>query len=127
MKTMNPLLRQYGKFDVVQGKFSLYSELSGKGGRVTGYVKPLFKDVKAFDPAQDRDKGFVKRLYERLVSGISKLLENPPRDEVATKVDVRGRIDDPNTSTLQAIGNLLRNAFIEAILPGLEREARNAR
>jgi hypothetical protein len=25
---------------------------------------------------------------------------------------------------LQAIGNLLRNAFIQAILPGLEREAR---
>jgi len=124
---MNPLLRQYGKFDVVEGKFSLYSELHGKGGRVTGYVKPLFKDVKAFDPEQDRDKGFVKRMYERLVTGVSKILKNPPRDEVATKVDVGGRIDQPNTSTLQAIANLLRNAFIEAILPGLEREARSAR
>ncbi|MBM4439012.1 MAG: DUF748 domain-containing protein [Candidatus Rokubacteria bacterium] len=127
MKAMNPLLRQYGKFDVVEGKFSLYSELHGKGGRVTGYVKPLFKDVKAFDPEQDRDKGFVKRMYERLVTGVSKILKNPPRDEVATKVDVGGRIDQPNTSTLQAIANLLRNAFIEAILPGLEREARSAR
>ena len=127
MKTMNPLLRQYGKFDVVEGKFSLYSELRGRGGRVTGYVKPLFKDVKAFDPEQDRDKGFVRRLYERMVSGVSKILKNPPRDEVATKVDVDGRIDNPNTSTLQAIGNLLRNAFIEAILPGLEREVRSMR
>ena len=127
MKTMNPLLRQYGKFDVVEGKFSLYSELHGKAGRVTGYVKPLFRDVKAFDPEQDRDKGFVRRLYERIVSGVSKLLKNPPRDEVATKVDVEGRIDNPNTSTLQAIANLLRNAFIEAILPGLERESRNIR
>ena len=123
MKTMNPILRQYGKFDVVDGTFSLYSELTGKGGRVTGYVKPLFKDVKAYDPSQDRDKGFVKKLYEKLVGGVSKLLKNVPRDEVATKVDVAGRLDEPQTSTLQAIGNLIRNAFIEAILPGLERAA----
>jgi hypothetical protein len=127
MKTMNNLLRSYGKFDVVEGKFSLYSEMRGRGGEVTGYVKPLFKDIKAYDPSQDRDKGFVRRLYERIVSAASKLLENPPRDEVATKVDVKGRIDNPNTSTIQAIANLLRNAFIKAILPGLEREARSTR
>ena len=89
-------------------------------------MKPLFKDVKAYDPRQDQDKGFVKRLYERLVTGVSKLLENPPRDEVATKIDVQGRLDQPQTSTLQAVANLLRNAFIEAILPGLEREIRGA-
>jgi hypothetical protein len=127
MTTMNPILRQYGKFDVVEGTFSLYSELRGRDGAVTGYVKPLFKDVKAYDPAQDRDKGFVKKLYERLVTGVSKLLKNPPREEVATKVDVQGRLDQPQTSTLQAIGNLLRNAFIKAILPGLEREIRSSR
>jgi hypothetical protein len=125
MTTMNPLLRQYGKFDVVEGRFSLYSEMHGKAGRVTGYVKPLFKDVKAYDPQQDRDKGFVKKLYERLVNAATKVLKNVPRKEVATKVDVEGRLDQPQTSTLQAIGNLLRNAFIEAILPGLEREARS--
>ena len=124
MTAMNPLLRQYGKFDVVEGRFSLYSELHAKGGVVTGYVKPLFKDVKAYDSAQDEDKGFVKKLYERIVTGISKVLKNRPREEVATKVDVQGRIDQPQTSTIEAIGNLLRNAFIEAILPGLEREAR---
>jgi hypothetical protein len=127
MTKMNPILRQYGKFDVVEVRFSLYSELHGKGGVVTGYVKPLFKDVKAYDPKQDEDKGFVKKLYERLVNGVTRLLKNQPRKEVATKVDVEGRIDQPNTNPLQAIANLLRNAFVEAILPGLEREARRSR
>jgi hypothetical protein len=122
MRAMNPLLKRYGKFDVVQGNFSLYSELKGRKGTVTGYVKPLFKDVKAYDPEQDRDKSFAKRLYERLVTGVSKLLKNPPRDEVATKIDVGGRIDQPQTSTIQAVLNLLRNAFIKAIMPGLEQE-----
>ncbi len=125
MTRMNPLLRQYGKFDVVEGSFSLYSELHGKAGHVTGYVKPLFKDVKAYDPEQDRDKSFVKKLYERLVNAATKILKNFPRKEVATKVDVAGRVDQPQTSTLQAIGNLLRNAFIQAILPGLEHDARS--
>ena len=124
MRAMNPLLRQYGKFDVTAGTFALYSELKGRDGGVTGYVKPLFKDVKAYDPQQDRDKGFVKRLYEKVVTGVSRILKNPPRDEVATRVDVEGRLDQPQTSTLQAIGNLLRNAFIEAILPGLDQELR---
>ena len=122
MTTMNPLLRQYGKFDVVEGKFSLYTELDGKNGQVTGYVKPLFRDVKAFDPEQDRDKSFMKKLYEKLVGGVSTVLKNFPRKEVATRIDVAGEIDQPQTSVLQAIGNLLRNAFIKAILPGLERE-----
>ena len=125
MRAMNPLLKQYGKFDVVAGNFSLYSELRGRDGAVEGYVKPLFKDVKAYDPQQDQDKGFAKRLYERLITGMSKLLKNEPRDEVATKVQVAGRIDQPQTSTIAAVLNLLRNAFIKAILPGLEREVRS--
>jgi len=127
MTTMNPLLRQYGKFDVVQGKFSLYTELDGKNGQVSGYVKPLFKDVKAADPVQDRDKSFGQKLWAHVVDIAAKILKNPPRDEVATKIDVAGRIDQPQTSTLQALGNLLRNAFIKAILPGLERESSRER
>jgi hypothetical protein len=125
MRAMNPLLRQYGKFDVTKGTFSLYSEMRGRDGAVTGYVKPLFKDVKAYDPTQDEGKGFVKKLYEKLVTGVTKILKNPPRDEVATKVGIEGRLDQPQTNTLQAIGNLLRNAFIKAILPGLDEELRS--
>lgn len=121
MRAMNDLLRAYGKFDVVQGTFSLYSEVRVKNGYVNGYVKPLFKDVKAFDQEQDRDKGFVKRLWERLVGGVSKVLKNQPRDEVATKIDISGPLDSPDRSTWQAIVRLLQNAFVRAILPGFER------
>jgi len=124
MTAMNPLLREYGKFDVTQGKFSLYTELAGKSGRVDGYVKPLFKDVKAADPAKDVDKTLMQKVWGHVVDLAAKLLKNVPRREVATKIDVGGEIDQPQTSVLQAIGNLLRNAFIKAILPGLERETR---
>jgi hypothetical protein len=122
MTRMNDLLRAYGKFDVVQGNFSFYSEIRVKNGQVAGYVKPLFSDVKAYDPAQDRDKGFVRRLYERVIGGLSKVLKNVPRKEVATKVDISGPLGAPQTGTFQAIARLIENAFFRAILPGFDRQ-----
>jgi Domain of Unknown Function (DUF748) len=126
MTKMNDLLRAYGKFDVVRGNFSFYSQLGVKNGYLNGYVKPLFSDVKAYDPEQDRDKGFAQRLYERIIGGLSKVLKNVPRKEVATKVDISGPLESPHQSTLQAIGGLIRNAFFRAILPGFERQAESS-
>ncbi len=122
MTAMNDLLRAYGKFDVVAGNFSFYSEMHVKSGYLTGYVKPLFKDVKAYDPEKDRDKRFMQRLYERIISGASKLLKNFPRKEVATKVDISGPLESARGSTWQAVANLVRNAFFKAILPGFDRQ-----
>ena len=124
MKDMNDLFRAYGKFDVVSGEFSFYSEISVENGVVSGYVKPLFKNVDVYDPAQDRDKNVFRRAYEAMVGAIATLLENRPRDEVATRVALSGRIDNPRVSTLEAILGLVKNAFTKAIQPGLEREGR---
>lgn len=122
MRTMNDLLRAYGKFDVVSGLFSFYSELSVKQGRIEGYVKPLYRDLKAYDERQDREKGLFRKLYEKLVGGVSKLLENKPREEVATKAEVSGTLENANASTWQVVVNLVRNAFFRAILPGFDEE-----
>jgi hypothetical protein len=55
MHAMNDLLRAHAKFDVSSGVFSVFSELHVKNGRVTGYVKPLFRDLKVYDAAQDEE------------------------------------------------------------------------
>src|SRR5262245_33307738 len=123
LRTMNDMLRAYGKFDVVSGVFTFYSEVAVKNRQVKGYVKPLFKDVQAFDPEQDLDKSTGRKLYEKVVTGVSKVLKNVPRKEVATQVDISGPIDAPQTSTVQAIVKLVQNAFFKAILPGCQREA----
>ena len=52
--------------------------------------------------------------------------ENVPRKEVATEIDVSGRLDNPQTSTVQAIVKLIQNAFFKAILPGFDREVRQS-
>jgi hypothetical protein len=57
----------------------------------------------------------------------AKIFENRPRDQVATVTRLEGPLQNPNASTWEVLVNLVRNAFIEAILPGFEREARGAR
>lgn len=122
LPSINELLRAYGKFDVVAGTFSVYSEVKVRNGRVDGYVKPLFKDVKVFSPEQDKKKPVLKKLYEKIVGGLSHLLENEPRDQVATVADISGTLEDPETGTWPIIVRLVSNAFVKAILPGFERE-----
>ncbi len=120
--TMNDLLRAYGNFDVTAGQFSLYSELTVKNGQVEGYLKPLFKNIQVFDARQDKEKNLFHQLYEGLIGGVAKLLENRPREEVATKTDLSGPLKDPRIDTWETVINLVRNAFFKAILPGFEKE-----
>jgi hypothetical protein len=121
---MNDLFRAYGDFDVAAGKFSLYTEIDVHDQRIDGYIKPLFADMKVYDRKQDAHEGVFHQMYEGLVGGVAKLLENPKREQVATKADISGPVDDPKTSTIQVVLRLIQNAFFRAILPGFEQEAR---
>lgn len=118
LETMNDLLRTYADLDVTGGTFSLYSEVRVAGGRIDGYVKPLFREVNVYEPEQDRQEGFFQRLWERIAEGLGEILENPPREEVVTVADLSGAVSDPESSNLQVVLNLIENAFFDAILPG---------
>lgn len=101
---------------------SVYSQIRIKNGYLRGYVKPLFKDVNVYESKQDKDKPFFKKLYERIVEGLGTLLENRKQDRVATVATISGPVGDPDSSVWQILGKVLENAFIDAILPGFERE-----
>jgi hypothetical protein len=122
MRKMNDLLRAYGNFDVVGGNFSMYSEIKIRQGKIDGYVKPLFSDMKVYDQRQDAEKNIFRKLYEGLIGGISGLLENRPREEVATRVPISGDVEGPDTGTWETIVRLIQNGFFRAILPGFEKE-----
>jgi hypothetical protein len=124
LPSMNDLFRAYGKFDVAAGRFFFYSELNAHDGAIAGYVKPFFRDMSVYDPRQDRDKTAFRKIYERVVGGVAKVLENRAREEVATKTQVSGRFDNPKVSVMETIVKLVENAFFRAILPGFDREAR---
>ncbi|MEW6269977.1 MAG: DUF748 domain-containing protein [Thermodesulfobacteriota bacterium] len=121
MTTMNDLLRATGGFDVKAGRLSFYGEVAVKEGRVEGYAKPLFADLDVYDTQQDAGESIFQKAYEGIVGGVGELLENTPRDEVATRTDLSGPIENPETSTWEIVVNLIQNAFFQAIMPGLER------
>ena len=122
MRKMNDLFQAYGNFDVAAGVFSFYSEIKVKQGKIDGYVKPLFHEIDVYDERQDREKNIFRKLYEGLVGGISALLKNEPREEVATQTSISGDIESPETSTWETLLRLIQNAFFKAILPGFEKE-----
>lgn len=127
MRAMNDLLRAHAKVDVVSGVFSVFSEIKVKNGRVSGYVKPLFKDVNVYDKEQDGEKSLGAKLKERAAEVVAKIFENRPRDEVATIARLEGPLKNPKSSTWEVLVNLIRNAFFDAILPGFERQVRGGR
>ncbi|HYS42554.1 MAG TPA: DUF748 domain-containing protein, partial [Geobacteraceae bacterium] len=122
MTAMNDLLRAYANFDVAAGTFSFFSELHVKNDAISGYIKPFFKDMKVYDRRKDKEKKISRKMYEILVGGVAKLLERRPQGEVATKADISGTLEKPHTSTWQVVGQLIKNAFFKAILPGFEKE-----
>jgi hypothetical protein len=123
---MNNVLRAYGNFDVSAGVFSLVTELHVRNGRISGYIKPLFKDIKVYDRRKDKGRGFGHKMYETLIGGVAKLLENRSQQEVAIRTDISEPVGNPETSTRQIIAELIKNAFFKAILPSFEKEATGA-
>jgi hypothetical protein len=120
---LNPLLKSHAKLDAAGGSFELYAQVLVRDGGIRGYVKPLFRDLEIYDREQDEDDGLLRQVYEFVADGVRRILENDRRDTVGTVADLSGPLQDPDASVLQIIGNLARNAFVEAILPGFERRS----
>ena len=126
LTAMNDLLRAYGDFDVSAGAFSLTSELHIKNNAISGYIKPFFKDIKVYDRRKDKGRGIYHQMREIIIGGIATVLENRSRQEVATKADIRGSVENPEISTWQIVVELVKNAFFKAILPSFEKEVTGA-
>ena len=127
MTAMNNLLLAFGRFDVQQGLFTVYSQISVKNAEMTGYVKPMFSNLKIYSWQKDKNKPILRQAYELGLAGASHIFKNGSTQEVATKVDLSGKLKNPNASTWQAIVEVVQNAFIQAILPGFDRQAQVAR
>ena len=123
LKRLNDLLQAYAKVDVESGDGDFVMELEAHEGQLTGYAKPLFHDVHVFswkhDIEQQHDNP-LRAAWEALAGVLQNLFKNQGQDQFATRIEIRGRIGDTQTSTLQAIGSILHNAFVEAYRPQLE-------
>jgi hypothetical protein len=119
---LNDLALTYGKFDFKRGWFDLVIEADSKEGQVTGYVKPLFRNLKIFSLKEDISEDNVLQFFwTALMGGLTTVLKNFPRDQFGTLIPFTADASGgTSTDILATIGNILRNAFVRAYLPRLE-------
>lgn len=118
---LNSFLKAYGKFDVSKGTFGLYSEFAAEKGKFKGYVKPIIKDLKVVGP-EDKKDGFFQKVKEALIGLAGNILKNPKKQQVATKIPIEGTFKDASVDSGSAIWEVLKNAFIEALMPSIDNE-----
>ncbi|MBK9730133.1 MAG: DUF748 domain-containing protein [Chitinophagaceae bacterium] len=118
---LNDFFKAYAKIDVNKGRFGLYTEVAAKNGKFTGYVKPIIKDLDVLG-AEDKNDSFLRKLWEGLVGLAGQILENPKKDQVATKIPIEGEMSDPNIHVFTAIVEVLRNAFVQALFPAIDQQ-----
>lgn len=116
---VNPWLRQYINADAEAGDFELYLELAAAEGKFEGYAKPVLKNVNIYSSAEP-EENVLKRLWEGLVDVAANAFENEDQEQVAARIPFTGTIENPQTSVLQTIVSVLRNAFVSAFARSLE-------
>ena len=121
LRALNPFLRAYANIDVEGGNLDVFVELAAANGKYTGYLKPLAENVDVLDLG-DENEGFFAVVWEMIVGGLTALVTNPPEDQVASKIPISGTVDTSAEVDLWAtIGNILRNAFVDALNESLDR------
>ena len=125
---INDLALAYGKFDFKRGWFDLVIETDSKEGQLTGYVKPLFRNLKVFSLAQDvKEDNPLQFFWQAIVGALTTAFKNQPRDQFGTLIPFTGDATGAKSPEILAtIGNLLRNAFIRAYLPQLQKPQETA-
>jgi hypothetical protein len=119
ISNLNNFLEAYGNFDVKQGKISIYMEAATKDNLIVGYTKPIIKDLKVVNWKEDKDRP-LKIAWETLIGAVAWIFKNHGNDQLATKVEFQGSRKSPNVNIMEIIGEVLYNAFIQALYPSLE-------
>ena len=119
LTNLNNFIDAFAKFDIKSGEISIYTEAAAKDGKIVGYTKPIIKDLKVLLPEKDKDKP-LKVAYEAVVEAVAWVFKNHNKDQLATKVEFEGSIKKPDIDIWSVIGEVLKNAFIQALYPSLE-------
>lgn len=114
LRRLNTLSEAYGNFDFESGNGDFLLELEADNGELKGYAKPLFDDVTILDLESDLEQGSLSAAWEAVVGALGRLFRNQPEDRIASRIEIRGNLDQQNISGWQAFMSILRNAFVDA-------------
>lgn len=117
LPALNNYTEAYAAFDFKAGNFNLYSQLTVKDKRVSGYIKPVVTKLEVNVIKKDNP---VEVVWSTAVAVVLKVFTNPSKDQFATRVDLEGSLDHVGTDVWSALGGVFRNAFISAMTRGFD-------
>jgi uncharacterized protein DUF748 len=115
----NNFLETYGGVDAAKGTFSVFTEMQVERGKVQGYIKPILNHLE-ISRWKEAHENPLKVIWETIVAGVAEILKNQPKDQIATRIPLSGDISNPDAGIFATIGNLLRNAYIQALFPSFD-------
>lgn len=116
---LNNFTKTYAWLDFSKGEINVYSEIIVKDNKMDGYVKPLITDIKVVNLKEDA-KQPLKLIWESIAGVVIEIFENQKKDQFATRVPLQGDLSQPGTNVWNTIGNILKNAFIQAFRPQVD-------
>lgn len=119
---LNQVSEAYGNFNFKSGNGDFVMELQADEAQLTGYAKPVMDNVEIFDLEKDLEEGVFSAAWQAIVGAFGQIFRNEPRDRIATQIEIRGNLDNPDTSAWQAFLAILQNAFVDAFESDFGRE-----
>ena len=119
---LNQVSEAYGNLNFKSGNGDFVMELQADEAQLTGYAKPVMDNVEIFDLEKDLEEGVFSAAWQAIVGAFGQIFRNEPRDRIATQIEIRGNLDNPDTSAWQAFLAILQNAFVDAFESDFGRE-----
>ncbi len=110
LPAMNSYARSFAGIDFNSGNLNIYSDLTVKNGKVSGFIKPLATNV---DLINKKDDG-IDVLWESVVSVVMEIFTNQQKDQFGTQVQLEGDLNNPQTDFWSTLNGIVRNAFVKA-------------
>lgn len=120
---LNEVSEAYGNFNFKSGNGDFVMELQAEDAQLTGYAKPVMDNVEIFDLEKDLQDGVFSAAWQAIVGAFGQIFRNEPRDRIATQIEIRGNLDDPDVSAWEAFLAILENAFVDAFESDFGRES----
>jgi len=116
----NPLIEYYVGMNAEAGAFNLYSEVAMKDSNFEGYFKPLLEDLRIFD-WKEENRNFGQWIKEFFSEGVKEVFENQKKEQFATRVPIKGSLDNVKANIWLTIINAFKNAYIGAFQHQLDQ------
>lgn len=121
VRELKDFTRAYAKVDPEKGRAAFYTELVARDGSIRGYFKPMLDDVDILDTeGGDKEDPWYRKAWEGAVGAVEEVFEDQKKDRAATRVPISGRVDSPGIGVWTTVVELVINAFIESLVPGVE-------